>query len=470
MVGAGTAGLTCAMTAAAAGARVCVIEKDCQVGGTLDVSAGQMSAAGTKQQERMGIEDSWREHLDDVTKIGRYQSDPDLVRLAVQEAAGTLDWLDELGFECCAGTPVIHYGMEPYAKARTTWGADKGLSILRVLLPVFEDLVSASRVSLFLCHRLTQLIVHGDEVVGVLAEKDDRLIEFRGGATALCTGGYASNPELFTELHPGVRCLLGARSTSNGEGLIAARRVGATVRGAECHLPTFGCLPCTPVVGRTDVANGFANLSPQYRAIREVMVNSRGQRFFAEDEPSYDARQRALVAQGGKAWIVFDDGAIDEGAPIVFGWRRERLREEAAVGRCVWLANDPLELAGRAGIEPEGLCRTLLEYNAGVRTGCDKFGRNRLDRELVTAPYYAIAVESGTMLSFGGLTVDSGLRVVKRDGSPIPGLYAAGEILGAGALMGNGYSGGMCLTPALSLGRFLGRKLGTLAAAPASIR
>jgi fumarate reductase flavoprotein subunit len=470
VVGGGTAGLACAIAAAAAGARVCVLERDSEVGGTLHVTAGQMSAASTRQQERLGIEDSWQEHFDDVMRIGRHRNDPDLVRLAVQEASGTLDWLEELGFDYFDGTPLIHYGMEPYSTARTTWGTDKGLSILRALLPVFEDLVSANRISLFLRHRLAEVALHADEVIGVIAESPDGLTEFRGDATVLCTGGYASNPVLFAELHPGVHCLLGARATSTGDGLLAARRVGATVRGADCHLPTYGCLPCGAIVGRTDVTNGFGNLSPQYRAIREIVVNSRGQRFFAEDASSYDVRQRALVAQGGKAWIVFDDSVIDEAAPLIVGWSRRRLQEEAAVGRRVWLASDPVLLARRAGIEPEGLCRTLLEYNAGVRIGCDSFGRTRLDRELLTAPYYAIALQSGIVLSFGGLTVDSRLRVMNQGGTPIPGLYAAGEILGAGALMGNAYSGGMCLTPALSLGRLLGRQLAMYAAAQRAVR
>lgn len=459
VVGAGTAGLACAITAAAAGARVCVLEKDSEIGGTLHITAGQMSAGGTRRQKRMGIEDSWKSHFDEVMRIGRYQSDAQLLRLAVQEAPNTLDWLEELGFEFFPGTPLVQYGLEPFAKARTTWGAEKGAGILKSLLPLFQGLQASKRLMVFLRHRLLDLVLEGGVVTGVSVEGQDRVVDFRGAATALCTGGYGSNPDLFSELHPGEHCLLGARATSTGDGLMAARRIGAQVSGSECHLPTYGCLPSRVAPGRTDVADGFGNLTPQYRSLGEIIVNVRGHRFFAEDNPSADARQRALAGQGGQAWIVFDEGAIVDDVPIIVGWSRDRLQQEAAAGHRVWRANDPVQLAARAGIESAGLCDTLQEYNMAVRDGRDRFGRTRLVRQLTAPPYYAISLQAGCVLTFGGLRVDGALRVLDREDRPIPRLYAAGEILGAGALMGNAYSGGMCLTPALTLGRILGRRL-----------
>ena len=58
-----------------------------------------------------------------------------------------------------------------------------------------------------------------------------------------------------------------------------------------------------------------------------------------------------------------------------------------------------------------------------------------------------------------GLKVDSSLRLVREDNSPIDGIYAAGESIGQGALMGSSFCGGMLVTPALTFGRLLGQKI-----------
>ena len=70
----------------------------------------------------------------------------------------------------------------------------------------------------------------------------------------------------------------------------------------------------------------------------------------------------------------------------------------------------------------------------------------------------------GAGLSFGGLAVDGELRVLGEGGAPIPGLYAAGEILGAAQTSGKSYTGGMQLTPALTFGRLIGERIGAAAA------
>lgn len=67
------------------------------------------------------------------------------------------------------------------------------------------------------------------------------------------------------------------------------------------------------------------------------------------------------------------------------------------------------------------------------------------------------------LISFAGLAVDGELRVLDATGSPIPGLYAAGEVLGAGATMGAGFCSGMGVTPAIGFGRLLGRRLANAA-------
>ncbi|MEZ5099989.1 MAG: FAD-dependent oxidoreductase [Thermoleophilia bacterium] len=469
VVGAGTAGMPCAIEAALAGASVVVLEKADDVGGTLVLSAGQMSAAGARIGRERGIDDSPDRHYADVMALGHGKGDPALVRLAVDQAPHTIDWLEELGFPFPRDVPVIYHGHEAYSVPRTYWGRELGHSVLNVVRPRFLELVEAGRIELRLGTPLLDLVVEGGAVVGVRAEGPDGPVELRARSVVLATGGYAASRALFDERHPGVHCLIGGHPTSTGDGLLAAERVGAAFRGAEHHLPTAGCVETVVGTGRCEFWESLANLHPFYRKPREIHVNARGERFLREDCWSPDERERALVAQGDRMWIVFDAAAVDEDDPLVLGWSHEMLVERAEAGEKAWVADDPRTLAVRAGIDPGGLERTVAAYNEAVRAGVDALGREHLANELGTPPWFALLVESGTVMGFGGVAVDGELRVTDADGRPIAGLYAAGEILGAAALMGDAYCGGMGVTPAIGFGRLLGRRLARVElAAPAA--
>lgn len=231
IVGAGTAGIPCAIAAAEAGARVLVLEKDREIGGTLHISAGQLSAAGSRLQRAKEIDDSPDRHFDEVMRLGHGRNDAALVRLAVENAASTLDWLEELGLRFPERMPIVYYGHEPYATPRTAWGREMGISILGVLRTLFEDLLDGGRIDLRLEHRMSKLLLEGDSACGVRALGPSGPTEFRAASVVLASGGYAASRTLFTELHPDVHCLLGGRETSTGDGLIAARELGAAVRG-----------------------------------------------------------------------------------------------------------------------------------------------------------------------------------------------------------------------------------------------
>jgi fumarate reductase flavoprotein subunit len=105
-----------------AGGRALVIEKTDEVGGTLHLSAGSLSAAGTKRQRDRGIEDDAVLHAADVMRITNGAANESLVRLATEEAAATVDWLDEFGYAFDETTPLIYQGYEPYTRARVYYG------------------------------------------------------------------------------------------------------------------------------------------------------------------------------------------------------------------------------------------------------------------------------------------------------------------------------------------------------------
>lgn len=472
VVGAGTAGIPCAIAAAELGARVAVLEKDVEIGGTLHLSGGELSAAGARRQRARGVDDSPDFHFAEVMETGGGQADPALLRLAVEEAPRTIDWIEEIGFPFAA-EPEIFRVHEQYSRPRTYVGPDFGLSILETLRPRFAEQVAAGRIELLLEHALGDFLLEDGAVTGVRARGPEGEVEVRAAATVLATGGYAHDEPFFRRVTTGgPRLVTGARPASTGDGIHAALRLGARFRGAEHQYRVVGPVELEP--GRANGWEAVANLVPNDRAPREILVNLRGERFVAEDEERPDVKVRTVCAQpGSDFWIVFDEAAL-AGQPLFYRMRRaseERpeevdrrwsaagIRERATEGICAWSAPTVRELAALAGIDPAGLERTAAAWNRAVRSGHDPLGRRDLQHPLDQPPFYAVHCHPTTFLTWGGIEVDAELRVLGADGRPLSGLYAAGEALGAAALMGNTICGGVMVTGAISFGRLLGRRL-----------
>ena len=99
-------------------------------------------------------------------RISKGAADPALVRLAVDEAAGSVDWLQAHGFPFDPATPALVYGHEPYSRPRTNWGPEGGRSILRTLWPLWDEHVSAGRIEVLLYysgHADEQGLLLGDD-------------------------------------------------------------------------------------------------------------------------------------------------------------------------------------------------------------------------------------------------------------------------------------------------------------------
>jgi fumarate reductase flavoprotein subunit len=158
--------------------------------------------------------------------------------------------------------------------------------------------------------------------------------------------------------------------------------------------------------------------------------------------------------------VVIDARGLREGAPLLIGGDAGGI-EEAANRRDGFVAADTLaDLAGRAGIDPVNLVVTVADYNDALVDGRpDPFGRGHRPASIAEPPFYALRNHGTTVITFAGVDIDASFAVRDPDGAPIPGLYAVGEVIGAGATMGNAFCGGMTLTPALAFGRDLGQRL-----------
>ncbi|MEO7130798.1 MAG: FAD-dependent oxidoreductase [Dermatophilaceae bacterium] len=458
VVGAGTAGIPCAIEAAAAGRSVLLVDKAERIGGTLHVSGGHMSGAGTARQAEHGIDDSVESHYADIRRISNDTARPDITRLAVDLAAPTIDWLAEQGFDFAEDCPRIVYGHEPYGTARTYYGPDAARSILAVLAPLLEKQVAAGGITLELNSPVTRLLTRDGAVVGVQTPAGER----HGSAVVIATGGFGFAPDLFRELE-GAPLVTASAETSTGDGLVLAQQVGAGLAGQGTYLPTFGGLP--PEDGGRVTWELRPLLVATERPPQEIYVDRSGHRWVAEDEVSIDDKERALVTiEDMTFWMVFDAAALRDSHPMVIGWEREDIDAKSGVRVGIHRADSLEDLAEAAGIDPQGLVETVERYNGHVAAGEDPdFGRLHLPAPIAEGPFYAIRNHALTLITFTGVDIDTEMRVRREDGSIIPGLYAVGEVIGAGATSGNSFCGGMLITPALAFGRHLGQRLGASA-------
>ena len=142
-----------------------------------------------------------------------------------------------------------------------------------------------------------------------------------------------------------------------------------------------------------------------------------------------------LQQEKQEAFLVFDD-AVRKSLASIETYANQHLMAEGA---------DVAALAGKTGLPSGALSATLERYNSFQKAGVDgDFGRSgaEMTAALETAPFYAIRVKPAIHHTMGGIKVDADMRVLRSDDTPVPGLFAAGEVTGgihgANRLGGNG--------------------------------
>jgi len=468
IVGAGTAGMACAIEASQRGASVCLIEKADKVGGAMHWSGGHMSAGGTQLQIRNNIEDSVQDHYDDIIRINGGSGDLALIRKAVEEAPHTLNWLDDLKFPWAPECPRIIYGHVPYTKERTQYGVNKAISIFETIKPLWDEQVKAGRIHCKLNSKFVKLIKEGGTFNSVRYIDDGHYFDVQGKNIVITSGGYGSNPEYFKQKHGDIPYSSSAYPDSTGEVMIYMEDIDASFRMADYHLPSLGGLELEPGNHRANFNEAWAMvLTAVYRQPRDIYVNTDAKRFLAEDEINADTREREVIKQ--KDWlfyVIFDEDALmtkdDNGVdnPIIIGWDTDKIKAEANRNKAIFVADTIEDLAAKTTLPAEQLKATVAEYNDMVDNGEDpQLGRTYLKHKIANGPFYAVKVFASLLVTFGGLTVNENLQLLDSEGDVMPGLYAAGEVLGLGATSGNAFCSGMAITPAISFGRILGRQL-----------
>jgi tricarballylate dehydrogenase len=306
-------------------------------------------------------------------------------------------------------------------------------------------------------------------VRGLACRGVDGLLEVSARSVVLASGGFEANPEWRTRyLGPGwdLARVRGTRHNT-GDGIRMALEAGAQAYGnwSGCHAVAWDA--GSPPFGDRRVGDMFQKHSYPLG----VIVNVRGERFVDEGADfrnfTYAKYGREILRQPHRlAFQIFDQKVVSI------------LREEYRIREVTKAeAGTILELARKLDIDPQGLARTVDAFNAAVGPG--EFNPAVLDgkgtRGLVppksnwalpldTPPFVGYAVTCGITFTFGGLRVTRRAEVLDTDDRPIPGLHAAGELVGG--LFYENYPGGTGLMAGAVFGRLAGEQAAIYAGRP----
>lgn len=466
IIGAGTAGMVCAITAAQNGKKVGVLEKAAHIGGTLNWTDGYLSAGGTELQKAKGIKDSPAQHYQDIIRINGKTGDLNLIKKAVEEAPKTVDWLESLGFEFAKDCPIIHPEHVAYETPRTYYKKHKGPSILEVFRPLWNEQVKKGNIKCFTSHPMVEIEAEDDNYTKVIVFVKGKEKTFKGKHIVLTTGGYGSSPSYFKKKHPSTPLMSATYPTTIGDGQEVAERLGASFDYAQYHHPSIGGLQLFN--GRCNAKEAWATVSSATnRQPRGIYINKEAKRFMQEDEENPHIREQIVAQQpDGKFWVIFDETALldkskkEKYTSVIRGWDAKKIKKAVAKGKFIWTAPTLSDLCKKIKLPQEQFQKTITNYNKKVKEGKDKdFNRVYLENEIRDAPFYAMEVHATVTATFGGIKVNDKFQILDKEGTAIAGLYGAGELLGLGATSGQVYCSGMAITPALSFGRMLGRIL-----------
>lgn len=437
VVGAGVCGLAAAAMAAAGGARVMLLEKAQRPGGNASRSTATIAAAGSRLQRLAGISDSPEEFRQELGAHSRDDTNREAVEALCNVAPVLVDWLlDEVGVPL---ELVLDYARPEYAKQRLHATRDRsGLPLVWALEAAATGRKNVSMIQA----GVRRLIASADgAVTGVEAETENGARRIAAGKVILALGGFAANKAMVRQYVPAVAtALYFGIEGATGEGIRWGVELGAQLVAMDTYC------------AHASVAYPHAVLMPRAIALAgAVLVNAEGQRFGDESRSFSSLALQVLRQPGRVALEMFDQRIYD------LAMRYASFAECVSAGAVFGPYQSAADLAQAFGIPARTLTETLRQVN-GVAAGAATDANGRDISEPLTPPLYGVQVTGALFETRGGLLVDGNARVLRKDGQPVPNLYAGGGTA-AGLTGGDGGGNlpGVGLLSALGLGYLAGR-------------
>ena len=479
VVGAGGAGMTAAITAAAEGKSVVILESQSMVGGNSVRATGGMNAGKTVYQdenefgESAGVEktlktaaekyadnetitalaktvsEQWAAYqanptgyFDSVELMeldtmigGKGINDPELVETLCANSADAIDWLDEHGITL---HNVSSFGGASVKRIHRPVNAEgKTVSVGSYMIPLLEENCEKAGVKMMLDTTATEILTDANgAAVGVKATgASGETVTVNAKAVVLASGGFGANLDMVVKYKPELKGFMTTNAPGiQGQGIEMAQAIGA----ATVDMDQIQIHP-------TVEANTAALITEGLRGDGAVLINAEGKRFI-DEVGTRDVVSAAEIAQTGSySWLVVDQAMVDASSVI-----------QGYIKKGYTVTGETYEELGKAmGVDAAAFAETMDKWNGYVEAKNDPdFGRTSFANPLNTAPYYAVKVTAGVHHTMGGLKINANTEVLNEKGEVIPGLFAAGEV--TGGVHGANRLGGNAVADFTVFGRIAG--------------
>lgn len=454
VVGAGGAGMTAAISAAADGLKVVVVESQAMVGGNSVRATGGMNAAKTPLQDKntfgesAGVEktlaaaegyadnetitalaatvsEQWKAYqanpegyFDSVELMeldtmigGKGINNPELVKTLCSNTADSIVWLDSVGASL---TSVGAFGGASVKRIHRPVNAEgKTLSVGAYIVPILEKNLQDAGVEIILNTTVDTILTDANGAAcGVSGVANDgSKLTVNADAVILTTGGFGANLDMVVSYKPELAGFMTTNAAGiQGQGIKMAEALGA----ATVDMDQIQIHP-------TVEANTAALITEGLRGDGAILVNAEGKRFF-DEVSTRDKVSAAEIAQPGSYSYLIVDQAMADASNVIQGYIKKGFTTQGETYE---------ELAKALGMDEAVFAETMNTWNGYVEAKNDpEFGRTSFANPLNTAPYYAIKVTAGVHHTMGGLKINPAAEVLTEDGSAIAGLFAAGEVTG----------------------------------------
>lgn len=479
VVGAGGAGMTAAITAAAEGKSVVILESQSMVGGNSVRATGGMNAGKTVYQdenefgESAGVEktlktaaekyadnetitalaktvsEQWAAYqanptgyFDSVELMeldtmigGKGINDPELVETLCANSADAIDWLDEHGITL---HNVSSFGGASVKRIHRPVNAEgKTVSVGSYMIPLLQENCEKAGVKMMLDTTATEILTDANgAAVGVKATgASGETVTVNAKAVVLASGGFGANLDMVVKYKPELKGFMTTNAPGiQGQGIEMAEAIGA----ATVDMDQIQIHP-------TVEANTAALITEGLRGDGAVLINAEGKRFI-DEVGTRDVVSAAEIAQTGSySWLVVDQAMVDASS-VIQGYIKKGYTVTGATYE---------ELGKAMGVDAAAFAETMDKWNGYVEAKNDPdFGRTSFANPLNTAPYYAVKVTAGVHHTMGGLKINANTEVLNEKGEVIPGLFAAGEV--TGGVHGANRLGGNAVADFTVFGRIAG--------------
>ena len=479
VVGAGGAGMTAAITAAAEGKSVVILESQSMVGGNSVRATGGMNAGKTVYQdenefgESAGVEktlktaaekyadnetitalaktvsEQWAAYqanptgyFDSVELMeldtmigGKGINDPELVETLCANSADAIDWLDEHGITL---HNVSSFGGASVKRIHRPVNAEgKTVSVGSYMIPLLEENCKKAGVQILLNTTANEILTDANgAAAGIKATgSTGETVTVNAKAVVLASGGFGANLDMVVKYKPELKGFMTTNAPGiQGQGIEMAEAIGA----ATVDMDQIQIHP-------TVEANTAALITEGLRGDGAILINEEGQRFI-DEVGTRDVVSAAEIAQTGSySWLVVDQAMVDASS-VIQGYIKKGYTVTGATYE---------ELGEAMGVDAAAFAETMEKWNGYVEAKNDPdFGRTSFANPLNTAPYYAVKVTAGVHHTMGGLKINANTEVLNEKGEVIPGLFAAGEV--TGGVHGANRLGGNAVADFTVFGRIAG--------------